>query len=155
MIKNSATFLTGDNLRTLLHQLGQILDVRLAHYRRGTIYESVRPSDVRVFVAAARHQQTISEIARYLGISRQAAQSSVRRLQKIQVLDLQSSLKNKRDKTVIVTNKGELARKTAVLQIRRFECEFADIIGTDRLEQFRSDLIAVIEVTRLRNIAEN
>jgi DNA-binding MarR family transcriptional regulator len=144
-----------DNFRTLLHHLGQALDVRLSHYRRGTIYESVRPSDVRVFVAATRKRQTISEIARNIHVTRQAAQASVKRLQKLQILDLETAAHNKRDKIVVVTAKGQHARKTANLQIQRFEAEFAEVIGVDRVEQFRNDLVALLSATKARNQAED
>jgi DNA-binding MarR family transcriptional regulator len=140
-----------DNIRTLLHYLGQALDMRLSHYRKGTIYEKVRPSDVRLFVAASRKAQTISALARTLGITRQAAQSAVHRLEALQVLALEPAPANKRDKIVIVTSKGEHARKTAVAQIKRFESEFADVIGEDRLHLFRADLKAILDSTRARN----
>jgi DNA-binding MarR family transcriptional regulator len=144
-----------DNFRTLLYHLGQALDVRLSHYRRGTIYESVRPSDVRVFVAATRKRQTISDIAREIQITRQAAQTSVRRLQKLQVLDLEAAPNNKRDKIVVVTSKGQHARKTANAQIQRFEAEFAEVIGASRVEQFRSDLVLLLDATKARNQKED
>jgi DNA-binding MarR family transcriptional regulator len=144
-----------DNIRTLLYYLGLALDMRLSHYRKGTIYEKVRPSDVRLFVAASRKAQTISALARTLGISRQAAQSAVHRLEALQVLALESAPANKRDKIVVVTAKGEHASKTAVAQTQRFESELAEVIGADRLQLFRQDLKAVLVSTRLRNAADD
>jgi DNA-binding MarR family transcriptional regulator len=143
-----------DNIRTILYYLGQALDERLSHFRRGTIYETVRPSDVRVFLRALRQAQTISEIARGLGISRQAAQSSVHRLQAIQVLDLEAVPGNKRDKIVLVTPKGQHASNTARQQIKRFEAEFVEVIGEDGLAAFRKNLTAILEATRALNAAD-
>jgi DNA-binding MarR family transcriptional regulator len=140
-----------DNIRTMLYQLGMALDERLSHFRYGTIYESVRPSDVRVFVRAMRSKQTISEIARGLGISRQAAQVAVHRLQKIQVLDLDAVPGNKRDKLVVITARGQHAAQTARQQIKRFEAEFADVIGEKGLATFRKNLSAILESTRTLN----
>jgi DNA-binding MarR family transcriptional regulator len=143
-----------DNIRTMLYFLGVALDERLQHFRKGTIYEQVRASDVRVFMRAIREKNTISELARQLNISRQAVQSSVQRLQKLQVLDLEAPPGNKRDKLVVITAKGHHARNTALQQIQRFEDEFAAVIGVDGLETFRKSLIAILEQTRKLNAAD-
>lgn len=134
-----------DNLRTLLYYLGLALDDRLSQLRKGTPYEKVRPSDVRVFVRALRHSQSISEIARELRITRQAAQMSVQRLMAIGVLELQAMANNKREKMVVVTPRGMMARKTANQQIILLENELGGIIGKDHLEKFRRDLIMMLE----------
>jgi DNA-binding MarR family transcriptional regulator len=155
MAENDEAPPSGDNIRTLLYHLGVALDVRISHFRRGTLYEHVRPSDVRVFVAAARQPQTISEIARVLHITRQAVQASVHRLQELHVLDLQSIPGNQRDKHVIITARGMHARNTATQQIRRFESEFAAVIGSERFEQFRSDLIELLNATVANNKADD
>jgi DNA-binding MarR family transcriptional regulator len=134
-----------DNIRTLLYYFGLAIDERMSQYRRGTQYENVRPSDVRVFVRATRGVFTISDIARELHITRQAAQSSVQRLMKLQVIALKALPNNKRDKIVVITNKGELASKTARQQSMNIESEFAQIIGKDKLEEFRHSLVILLE----------
>ncbi len=68
-----------DNIRTLIYLFGQELDERITALRRGSGYESVRASDIRVFVHAADGNGSISEIARRLGISRQAVHMSAQR----------------------------------------------------------------------------
>jgi DNA-binding MarR family transcriptional regulator len=143
--------ITPDNLRTLLYHLGTALDERLTIFRHGTAYESVRPSDTRVFVAATRGYKTISEIARFLKITRQAAQISVHRLQALKVLDLEPMPNNKRDKHVVVTAKGKLAANTVKQQVVRFEAEFAAVIGEEHLSQFRKSLEALLEAARSNN----
>jgi DNA-binding MarR family transcriptional regulator len=140
-----------ENIRTILYNLGQAIDERLAYFRRGTPYESVRPSDVRVFVSATRKLQTISEIARALGITRQAVQISVKRLQGLQIIALESHPQNKRDKMVVVTHRGKHALKTANLQIKRFEAEFSATLGDVELTSLRKNLLTILESTRLLN----
>jgi DNA-binding MarR family transcriptional regulator len=134
-----------DNIRTLLYYLGLTIDGRMSQYRRGTPYENVRPSDVRVFVRASRGTYTISDIARELQITRQAAQSSVQRLIKLQVIALKTLPGNKRDKVVMITPKGELASKTARQQIGDLEDELAEMIGKDKLEDLRISLGIMLE----------
>jgi DNA-binding MarR family transcriptional regulator len=138
-----------DNIRTLLYYLGLAIDGRMSQYRRGTPYENVRPSDVRVFVRASRNSFTISDIARELQITRQAAQSSVQRLIKLQVIALKTLPGNKRDKVVVITPKGELANRSARQQVVNLENEFAEMIGKDKLEDLRISLGIMLE--RLNN----
>jgi DNA-binding MarR family transcriptional regulator len=134
-----------NNIRTLLYYLGLAIDERMSQYRRGTPYENVRPSDVRVFVRASRNIFTISDIARELQITRQAAQSSVQRLIKLQVIALKTLPGNKRDKVVVITPKGELASRTARQQVVNLENEFAEMIGKYKLEELRSSLHILLE----------
>lgn len=145
MVDEQSSRVPVDNIRTLLYYLGLAIDGRMSQYRRGTPYENVRPSDVRVFVRASRGTYTISEIARELQITRQAAQSSVQRLIKLQVIALKNLPGNKRDKVVIITPKGELASKTARQQIGDLENELAEIIGKDKLEDLRISLGIMLE----------
>ena len=143
-----------ENIRSLIYHLGMALDERIMIFRKGTPYQSVRPSDVRAFVTAAQSPKTISEIARQLGITRQAVQASIQRLQKLQVLDLQPMPHNKRDKLVVLTTRGRNANNTAAQQVGRFEKEFALVIGEEGMKQFRKNLVAVLEATRLNNKAD-
>jgi DNA-binding MarR family transcriptional regulator len=148
MVDENNKPLAQDNLRTLLFYLGLAIDDRLSQLRRGTPYEKVRPSDVRVFARALRKSQTISEIAREMRITRQAAQSSVQRLMKLQLLELESIPNNKRDKLVRVTPRGVLASKTAGQQIGQIEAEFASFISKDKVEEFRKHLEMMLDGLR-------
>lgn len=143
-----------DNLRTLLYHLGLALDERLSLYRHGTPYEKVRPSDARVFVAVTRNHQTISEIARFLRITRQAAQISVHRLQDLKILDLEPMPGNKRDKQVVLTAKGRHAAASARQQVQQFETECVAVIGEEGLAQFRQSLGALLVAVQANNTVD-
>lgn len=139
-----------ENLRSLLFYLGLAIDDRLSQLRKGTPYEKVRPSDVRVFVRVLRAPQTISEIARALHVTRQAAQSSVQRLIKLQLLELQTIPGNRRDKHVAVTTRGGEASKTASQQIGQVENELAHAIGKDDIEDLRGVLNTMLDGMRTK-----
>ena len=143
-----------DNIRTLVYYLGLAIDARLSAARRGTPYEYVRPSDVRLFVTAGHKVRTISEIARELGVTRQAAQMGVQRLLKLKVVELRSGPDNKRDKLVHITPKGQLARNTASSHVENLEAEFAAIIGADGVATFRENLMVLLSATRALNQAD-
>jgi DNA-binding MarR family transcriptional regulator len=139
---------TATNLRTLIYHLGLVFDERLTNLRRGTIYEHARNSDGRLFVTAARAPHSISEIARELRITRQAAQMSVQRLLKLGVVELRNAPGNSRDKHVVLTPRGKQARKTAARQINHVEQQFANLIGAAELENLRGTLARLIEKLR-------
>ena len=144
-----------DNIRTLAYYFGLAIDARLSEFRRGTAYEHVRPSDVRLFVTAARAEKTISEIARELGITRQAAQMSVQRLLKLSVVELRPVPANKRDKLVVITPKGQLASKSASHQIKVLEAELASAIGEQEFVGFRKNLtILLASMGKLSKVSE-
>ncbi len=133
-----------NNIRGLLQDFTTLLDERITNFRKGTRYENVRRSDVRVFISASRNTQTIAEIARELEVSRQAVHSSVKRLAALKVLELAPQPGNKRDKQVAITDRGKLARQHALQQIERLDAECASIVGEKGLETFRALLLALV-----------
>ncbi len=137
MIDDEASAVPKNNIRSLLQVVSDGFDARLSSYRRGTRYESVRPSDVRVFVLALRQPRSIAELARILKVSRQAVHASVHRLRILKVVDLVSGPGNNRDKLVVLTDRGQNARKAAQEQIVGLESEIAAVIGTECLSELR------------------
>ena len=141
-----------DNIRNILYQLTHVLDERLLQYRKGSRYEKVWQSDTRVFVQATRRRMTLSEIARELKVTRQAVQASVKRLRKLDVVDLEAIPGNRRDKCVIVTSRGRVAQAGVVRQVAFMEDEIAKALGPMDLETFRTALLALLE-GMTRNVA--
>ena len=145
MTDNSSALPGIDNIRTLSYFLGMVIDNKLANMRRETPYAQVRPSDIRVFVTAARSPKSISAIARELHISRQAAQSSVQRLQDLGVVEAETSIDNRRDRVVVITPRGRMAGATAASQITQVEQEFAAVIGPEAWAEFRQNFKKLVQ----------
>jgi DNA-binding MarR family transcriptional regulator len=139
MVDNQAV-VPKNNIRGLLYHLAAGLDVRLSSYRKGTRYASVRHSDVRVFVQAHREPQTISDLSRTLRISRQAVHASVHRLCELKVVELVPDPQDRREKIVVMTERGMSAQRTAQQQVIMLENEIAEVIGREGLEQLRQML---------------
>ena len=135
-----------DNIRTLIYFFGLMIDDRLADMRRDTPYAQVRPSDIRVFVTAARSPKSISAIARGLKISRQATQNSVQRLVDLGVLETSTVPNNRRDKLVTLTPRGKMAGMTAAKQITEVEKSFSDVIGIEAWVELRNNMKKLVEV---------
>jgi DNA-binding MarR family transcriptional regulator len=133
--------ISNTNLRSLILYLGDGMDARLAGYRKGTRYEKVRASDVKVFTFAYRTPRTISELSRMMNISRQAVHASVHRLRELKVVDLVPVEGDKRERLVTLTDRGQHAQRTAVEQLEWLEAEVAEVLGNDGLEQFREMLV--------------
>jgi DNA-binding MarR family transcriptional regulator len=141
-----------DNIRGLAQDLIGELDRRGDVHRRGTRYENIRRSDVRVGVLASRQPQTMADIARKLGVTRQAVHASVKRLMDLDVVELLPQPGNGRDKLVTVTERGWQAQQVANASIKLSEEECASILGKRGLEQFRSQLLALVTTLKARHI---
>lgn len=148
MIDNKPTPFPTQNIRSLLHEIALGLDNRLQELRAGTRYATVRNSDVKVFMRTYRASGTIAEIARSLDISRQAVHASVKRLQAIKIVELQTQPHNSRDKLVVVTERGQHAQEIAVEQINTIEAQMAAIIGKVELDQLRRYLTAIAQALK-------
>jgi DNA-binding MarR family transcriptional regulator len=142
-----------DNIRGLLQDLIGQLDQRFTLHRRGTRYEAVRQSDIKVFILASRQPRTVSDMARELLVSRQAVHGSVMRLKALDVVELLPQPGNNRDKLVAVTDRGWHAQQVANDSIALVEKECADILGTKGLEQLRKQVYALVTAMKLREIA--
>jgi DNA-binding MarR family transcriptional regulator len=140
MIDDQQTQFPTNNIGTLVRELSTGIDLRLQQLRAGTRYETVRNSDVKVFIRALRSGATVSSIARDLDITRQAVHASVQRLKTVKVVELQPLPNNSRDKLVVVTQQGLHAQQTAVEQIKLIEERMAKIIGKRQLETLRGQL---------------
>ena len=140
-----------DNIRGLLQDLSSELDRRTIAHRKGTRYEKVRQSDVRVFIMASRQPRSEAEIARELEVTRQAVHGSVQRLKALGVLDLVKQPGNGRDKVVTVTESGWQAQEVAKASIHLLEQECTDILGAKGLEQFRKQLVALVTALKVRD----
>ena len=139
-----------DNIRGLLRDLADLLDKRAVVHRRGTRYEKVRQSDVRVFIIASRQPSTEADIARELEVSRQAVHSSVQRLKDLGVVEQVAQPGNGRDKLVVVTESGWQAQVVANNTIQLLEKECAEILGAKGLEQLRKQLVVLVSALKLR-----
>jgi DNA-binding MarR family transcriptional regulator len=141
MIIDSSGQLPPNTIYGLIQQLLILLDNRFAGLREGTRYQNVRPSDIRVFIQVARQARSETEIANVMNISRQAVQSSVKRLIELKLVEVVPKPNNGRDKIVQMTERGFHARDTAAGQIQLVEGECAAIIGAAELDRLRGLLL--------------
>jgi DNA-binding MarR family transcriptional regulator len=138
MIDETPRGLSADNIRSLLHYLTIEMDEQMASARQGTAFGQVRPADAKIAIIASRKKRTLSELARLMGVSRQAIHLAVQRLIKMQILALEPVPQDKREKFVVITPHGHDAIALAEKQIRNMEVELAEVIGAEGVETLRA-----------------
>ena len=129
-----------DNVRSLILDLTFVLDRHFAALRKGTRYESLRKSDIKVFVLASRQPNTMAALARDLAVSRQAVHLSVKRLAALDVVELVALPNNARDRVVAITEQGKAAQSYARTNIAKLETICSEILGKEEFELLKKML---------------
>jgi DNA-binding MarR family transcriptional regulator len=117
MIDNNShkNFLETNLLRLLLETSewmeSEMLKLNQNSEYRGTIAE------IKLFNVLRGQEKSISELARILGISRQAVHKTIHKLKDKGYLELKTSKDNKKDKKVIITDSGQAIRELNMLKI--------------------------------------
>ncbi|MEM8980495.1 MAG: MarR family winged helix-turn-helix transcriptional regulator [Pseudomonadota bacterium] len=133
------------NLKGLMMTLVGRWNTQMDEARAQTEFGSVRPSDIRVFSELRGRTLKLSEIHKDLGFSRQAAQQSVDRLVAHGMLRVELTEGSKRDKRVVITEKGQAWRSHAARLIQGFEAECMRVVGPQDTQTLRRILAALID----------
>ena len=147
MVDERVSVPASDNIKGLVQDLSEMLETRMIELRQGSVLASVRPSDAKVFIAAARGRNTISQIATGLGISKQAVHMSVGRLIDNDLVRLTAKWGSRKDKIIEITSHGRMAQSIAAEKLDVLERELVDRIGWERLETFRSLLKDLLDTS--------
>ena len=68
-------------------------------------------AETKLFNALRGKEKSISQLARNLGISRQAVHKTIHKLENMGYLELIAKQNNKKDRIIKITNKGEAVKK--------------------------------------------
>ena len=110
------------NIMKLVLELGEFMQEESLRLHHAGEYKKATPAQLRLFNVLRGNERTISDIARRLGVSRQAVHKTVHQLIDVGFFKLKKS-KNNRDQIVCFTKKGQNARlKSAkiLMKIERF-----------------------------------
>ncbi len=146
MIDQKKSLPASDNIKGLVQDVHELLEARMADLRTGTVLASVRASDAKIFITAARGQRTVSEIAGRLGVTKQAVSQGVKRLVDEGVVCLEPKPGNGKEKIVAMTEKGQAARLIAGEKLKLLETRLAEEIGPNDLEILRSLLRRIADL---------
>ncbi len=140
MSKDQYSAFLSTNLKGLMQDMLEWMEQRNAELREGGEFTGT-PAEAKLFAALRGRSRTISELARVLGVSRQAVHTTLKRLIHEGVLETVPHPDNKRDKLVQVTAKGVAVRKMAAANIKQIEVELAESIGGENVELVRALLL--------------
>jgi len=133
------------NIKGMMMTLIARWNARMDAEQMKTEFADIRPSDSRVFANMRGRSMPLSAIHREMGFSRQAAQQAVERLVGHGLVRIEPQPDTRRDKLVVITDKGQRRRTLAARQIREIEAGCAAVIGPEGVEALRDLLTNLIE----------
>ena len=142
--KNDDDFLA-TNIKGMMMTLIARWNARMDAERAESEFADIRPADMRVFGNLRGRSMPLSDIHREMGFSRQAAQQAVERLTKHGLVRVEPIPDMRRDKMVVITEKGQRRRALAARQIREVESDCAAVIGSDGVEVLRDLLASLVQ----------
>lgn len=133
--KNSSS--RSDSIRGLIQDVAERSDALSNRLRQKTVFAQTRPADAKTFMLISRRPRGLTELAKALGISRQAAHTSIQRLIAIGVVSFDYSEGSKRDMIARLTDAGYAAQTIGRGIGRDIDAMIEATIGKDDLEILR------------------
>lgn len=136
-LDDNGGFLTG-NLKGLLQEKIWLMENRFRQKRMKSPYHFLSEAEARVLAALRGEELTISEVARRLGVSRQAVHKVISSLVDRKLVELQSIEGNARDKRIVFTQMGEAMKREVVTVLKELEQEIESVLGTRQFQLLKS-----------------
>ena len=137
------------NIMKLVLELGEFMQEESLRLHHAGEYKKATPAQLRLFNVLRGNERTISDIARRLGVSRQAVHKTVHQLIDVGFLKLKKS-KNNRDQIVCFTKKGQNARLKSAKILMKIENEFMKKVGINEYLIIKNALLShYVETTKI------
>lgn len=104
-------------------------------------FASASSAEVKLFAALRGQSRSISELSRYLGVSRQAVHHTVHKLVAKSVVTLEHSKTNRRDKLVVISDEGRKVQAMTAKHFQTIENKMAKQIGRANTDTLREILL--------------
>lgn len=124
-------------LRTLLLRRTEWMESRVLEAASRNGYEAVTPAMNRLFGLMRSRPVGLSDLARRLGVSRQAVHEVVRQAERLGLVELFASERDARVKLVRFTQAGWAMSDCAARELHAIERSLAEVIGQRDLETLR------------------
>ena len=128
------------NIKGLMMDIIGQWNVDMDRRQAETDFATIRPADQRLFGQLRGRPTPMVLLHKQLGITRQAAHNAILRLVDHGVVQIVETPENQKQKTVVVTEKGQELRKLAADSIKKIEEDCAERLGQDRVETLRAIL---------------
>ena len=134
--KNSNPQLRG-SIKALLRDSLSWIEQEQLKLLQDSPFASASNAEMRLFAALRGNSRSISELSRYLAVSRQAVHQTVHKLIERGIVRLEPAQSNKREKHVVITEKGREVQRITARHFRIIENKMARNIGRKNVELLR------------------
>jgi DNA-binding MarR family transcriptional regulator len=137
--------LTTPDLAILVAASYRVVTDRLQQAMDEAGLDDMRPAFGYVIRALAGAQLSVSELARVLDVTKQAASQTVDEMERAGFVERRPSSSDRRVKVLALTAKGRRVRETALRTSAAMEAELVEALGTRTVADARRALIAFVE----------
>lgn len=103
-------------------------------------FSDLSPSLLSIFAHLAESEPvSVSSLANLLGVSRQAMHKSIKILEGLDYIKLEKRSTNRKEKIVLLTDRGDELVQCALMTIAKTEEKMADFLGTEAFKIFIED----------------
>ena len=146
--KPAAQSFLATNIKGLCADLIELMEERNASLRRKTRYAQATPAEAKLFATLRGGERSLSDLARVIGVSRQAVHRTAHRLASSGVVRVVGSEGDKREKIVQITAKGRAVQKMAAANLEAVEADLAEAVGREEVESLRHLLEEAVAAMR-------
>ena len=131
--KNAETQLR-NSLKALLRDALDWIEAEQGELLKDSPFASASAAEIKLFAALRGESRSISELSRYLGVSRQAVHHTVHKLVAKGVVSLQHAPSNRRDKYVVISEQGRAVQAMTAKHFKIIEKKMMKNIGRENVE---------------------
>lgn len=128
-------------LRLVAQHWGEDVDDDL----RAAGFDDIRAPHANVFPFVPTEGASVSAIALRATVRKQTMAQAVDQLERAGYVERRPDPHDRRARLVVLTERGESVRDTAVAATRRVERRWAELVGTDDLEALRELLVRLLD----------
>lgn len=137
--------LTNPDLAILIAASYRVVADRLQEAMAKAGIDDMRPAFGYVIRALANEELSVSELARVLDVTKQAASQTIDEMERAGFVERRPSSADRRVKVLALTAKGRRVRKTALRTSAALEAELVEALGARSVTEARRTLIAFVE----------
>jgi len=145
---NYQSFLETNFLRLLL-EISEWMESEMLELSQNSEYQG-SIAEIKLFNALRGQEKSISELARILGVSRQAVHKTIHKLKDKGYLELVISRNNKKDRLVKITQSGQDIRKQGAEYLMKIERKLSWSIGERNLDYVKEILLEHVKKIQIK-----
>ncbi len=129
-----------DNILALLLNAYYQADSELQNYIEEKGWQQFTHAQSMIFLNMSEGRDRSVEIAKYMGVSKQAVNRTIKELVELDLIQLIPDESDKRAKKLVVTTKGALITQAATEGVQKLEDNIANSIGSGNFQKLKGFL---------------